>query len=275
MIVVTGATGNVGRPLVAALAAAGEQVVAVSRRPSDVPAGVRHRVADLAEPESLRPVVDAADAVFLLVSGEDLRPYDILDVAKTGGVRRIVLLSSQGAVTRPDISSYAAPRAFEKAVQESGLEWTILRPGGFDTNAFLWVEPIRSQRAVAAPFPETGLPFVDPADIAEVAAVVLRQENHAGQTYELTGPALVTARERVAAIGDALGEPVRFAEQSPADARAEMVRFMPESVVDGTLRILGQPTAAEQRVSPDIERILGRPPRSFAEWAARNIGAFA
>ncbi|MFK4223850.1 NAD(P)H-binding protein [Streptomyces sp. NPDC019890] len=284
MIVVTGATGNVGRPLVQALAAAGEQVTAVSRRPADVqaqadvltPAGVHHRKADLADPASLTPFLDGADALFLLVAagGETLNPHDIVDVAKAGGVGRIVLLSSQGAGTRPDSPAHAHLRAFEDAVRQSGPDWTVLRPGGFDSNALWWAEPIRSYGSVAAPFADIGLPTVDPADIAEVAAAVLRDGSHAGRTYELTGPAPISPRQQVGAIGDALGTSVRFVEQSREEARSQMVQFMPEPVVDGTLAILGEPSAAEQRVSPDVERILGRAPRTFAEWAARNIAAF-
>ncbi|MDX6432262.1 MAG: hypothetical protein QOE54_4628, partial [Streptosporangiaceae bacterium] len=261
MIVVTGATGNVGRTLVQALTAAGEQVTAVSRRASDVPEGVRHQRADLAEPERLRSVLDGADALFLLIagSGENLNPPDILDVAKAGGVRRVVLLSSQGAGTRPEAYSHSHLRAFEDAVQQSGLDWTVLRPGGFDSNAFLWAEMVRSQRTVAAPFGDVALPFIDPADIAEVAAVALRDGTHAGRTYELTGPAPISPREQAQAIADALETPVRFVEQSRDEARAQLLQFMPEPVVDGTLTILGEPSAAEQRVSPDVEQTLGRP----------------
>ncbi|WP_440070976.1 NAD(P)H-binding protein [Streptosporangium sp. OZ121] len=276
MIVVTGSTGNVGRVLVRALAEAGERVTAVSRRPSDMPEGVTHHRADLADPQSLRPALDGADALFLLVAGagEHLNPRGILDVARAAGVRRVVLQSSQAAGTRPESGSHAPLRALEDAVRRSGLEWTVLRPGGFDSNAFAWAETIRSRRTAAAPFGDVGLPVVDPADIAEVAAVVLRKGEHAGHTYELTGPAPITPRLRARAIGDALGTPVRFVEQSREEAREQMLRFMPEPVVDGTLAILGEPSAAERRVSPDVERILGRAPRAFAEWARRNVGAF-
>lgn len=227
MIVVTGATGNVGRTLVRLLAEAGEPMTAVSRNitESDMPRGVRAVAADLAEPASLRPALDGADAMFLLISGDfvstagDLSGVvgGILSDAKASGVGRIVLLSSQGVVTRPDSSSHGSTgRSIEDAVRRSGMDWTILRPGGFDSNAYAWAE----------------------------------------------------------AIGDALGEPIRFVEQTREEARAQMLAFMPEPVVETTLAIIGEPTPAERRISPDIERVLGRAPRTFAAWAHRNADAF-
>ncbi|MEV8633142.1 NAD(P)H-binding protein [Streptosporangium sp. NPDC051023] len=280
MIVVTGATGNVGRSLVQALAATGEQVTATSRgiSPADVPVGVTHRRANLADAQSLRPVFDGADALFLQNGGADahlLNPQDILDAAKAGGVQRVVLLSSQGVVTRKESPSHGIlMRAIEDAARQSGMDWTILRPGGFNSNTYAWAEPVRAARTVTAPFGDVGLPTVDPADIAEVAAVALREDGHAGQIYELTGPALVTPRQQAEAIGDALGEPVRFVEQTRDQARAQMLRFMPEPVVETTLAILGVPTPAEQRVSPDVERVLGRAPRTYSAWAHRNAAIF-
>ncbi|MEZ0070892.1 NAD(P)H-binding protein [Planotetraspora sp. GP83] len=280
MIVVTGATGNVGRSLVRALAAAGENVTAVSRQVSgaDVPEGVRHRQADLTAPESLRPVFDGADALFLQNGGATahlLSPPDILDAAKAGGIGRVVLLSSQGVATRPQSASHGdVGRSIEDAVRQSGLDWTILRPGGFNSNTYAWAESVRAQRTIAAPFGDVGLPTIDPADIAEVAATTLREDGHAGRIYELTGPALTTPRQQAEALGDALGEPIRFAQLTRDEARAQMLRFMPEPVVETTLAILGEPTPAEQRVSPDVERVLGRAPSTFADWARRNIAAF-
>jgi uncharacterized protein YbjT (DUF2867 family) len=280
MIVVTGATGNVGRELVRVLTAAGERVTATSRNISDgdVPAGVRPVRADLIDADSLRPVLDGADALFLQTGGgsaSQLRPRDIMDAAKAGGVGRVVLLSSQGVATRPESASHGSLGAgIEDAVRESGSDWTILRPGGFHSNAYAWAEPVRRHRTVAAPFGDVGLPTVDPADIAEVAAVALREDGHAGGVYELTGPAPTTPQERAAAIGDALGEPVRFVEQTREEAREQMLAFMPEPVVETTLAILGDPTPAERRVSPDVQRVLGRAPRTFEEWARRNAAAF-
>lgn len=277
MFVVTGATGNVGRTLVSTLAASGAAVTAVSRgqRPVHVPDGVRHHRADLEAPESLRPALAGAEAMYLLVSGAGatLDVPEILRVAAAAGVKRIVVQSSQAAGTRPDAPSHAPLRAIEGLVRGSGLAWTILRPGGFASNAFAWAESIRTRRMVAAPFGDVGLPVIDPDDIAEVAAVALRGA-HDGRTYELTGPALSTPRQRAADLATALGEPIEFVEQRPDRAREEMLRFMPPPVVEGTLAILGTPTAQEQRISPDVAQILGRPPRAFAAWAARNVNAF-
>jgi len=280
MIVVTGATGNVGRSLVRALTEAGERVTAVSRglAPVDLPSGARHARADLFAPRTLRTAFDGAEALFLHDGGKGGQGLDaraVLDVAKGADVQRVVMLSSQGVVTRPESPSHGGVmRAIEEAVRESGLAWTILRPGGFASNAFAWAESVRAERTVAAPFGDVGLPLIDPADIAEVAAVALRKDEHTGHVYELTGPAAVTPRQQAEAIGAALGEAVRFVELTRAEAHARMAAFMPEPVVETTLAVLGEPNAAELRLSPDVDRVLGRPPRPFAEWARRNAAAF-
>jgi uncharacterized protein YbjT (DUF2867 family) len=270
MIVVTGATGNTGRPLVEALLAAGEDVTAVSRGAADFPAGVRHRTADLAEPASLESAFAGADRLYLLTRDQDLDIAPVVEAAKAAGIGRVVLLSSERVVTRPDEQL----SLFEDAVTESGLEWTILRPGGFASNAFLWSAPVREHRTVTAPFGDVGLPVIDPLDIAETAAAALTREGHGGKAYMLTGPALVTPREQTEAIAAAIGEPVAFAEQTRAEAREQLLRFWPEEVVEGSLDVIGSPNEAERAISPDVEKVLGRSPRTFAEWAKRNAEAF-
>ncbi|MET8794998.1 NAD(P)H-binding protein [Nocardia sp. NPDC004568] len=271
MIVVTGATGNVGRPLVEALAAAGEQVTAVSRKKAEVPAGVHFRQADLIIPESIEDTLRGADSLFLLTAADFLAAGDIdavVEVVRRAGVRRVVLLSSQGVGTERH-----SPH-LEHAIRQSGLEWTVLQPGNFDSNALQWAHGVRTRREVTAPFGDIGLPAVDPADIAAVAALALSEPGHEGNTYTLTGPVAITPRQQAATIAHVLGEPVRFTELSRDRAREEMSQYMPAPVVEATLGVLGTPTEAEQRVSPDIERLLGRPPHTFADWAERNIAAF-
>ncbi|MBL1106615.1 NAD(P)H-binding protein [Streptomyces sp. 5-8] len=278
MIVVTGTTGNVGRPLTQALAEAGELVTAVSRHAVAMPDGVRHVTADLAEPTSLTPALDGAKSLFLLLSGDlhapEARPADIIGLAAASGVRRVVLLSSQGVATRPLGPSRVAMRAVEDALRESGLDWAVLRPGGFASNALAWAESVRTQGTVAAPFGDVGVPVIDPADIAEVAADCLLDDRHTGGVYELTGPEVITPRQQAEAIAAALGSPVRFQELTRDEAKAAMTRFVPAELADDTLDIISAPNPAELRISPDVERVLGRAPRPFDGWVARNIAVF-
>ncbi|MBD3003778.1 MULTISPECIES: SDR family oxidoreductase [unclassified Streptomyces] len=278
MIVVTGATGNIGRPLTQALVEAGQQVTAVSRHTAAVPNGGRHVVADLARPASLKSALTGAKALFLLLSGDlhatGASPADIIGEAAASGVRRVVLLSTLGVVTRPFGTTRIAMRALEDMLRESGLEWAILRPGGFASNALWWAESVRAQRVVAAPFGDVGVPIIDPADIAAVAAACLLEDRHTGGVYELTGPEVITPRQQTEAIAAALGSPVRFHELTRDEAKSAMTQNMPAELADDTLDILGSPSPAELRVSPDVQRVLGRAPRPFADWAARNVAAF-
>ncbi|MEU3054789.1 SDR family oxidoreductase [Streptomyces griseus] len=280
MIVVTGATGNIGRTLVPLLAEAGEEVVAVSRQPhpAGLPAGARHARADVGDAASMAPVLKGADAFFLLLGGElngrGERPKALLDAAVAAGVKRVVLLSSQVAATRPEELSHARLRAFEAVVRTAGPDFTVLRPGGFASNAFAWAESVRTRRTVSAPFGDVALPVIDPADIAAVAAAALSEDGHAGRTYELTGPEAISPRRQAAAISEALGEEVAFVELSREEAHDHLARFMPEEVIGGTLDVLGLPLPAEQAVGPDVESVLHRPARPFGEWVARNLPAF-
>lgn len=267
MIVVTGATGNVGRPLVQALTAAGEQVTAVSRQITES----NSVQADLTNPETLRPALDGAKAIFLLTAADFLANgnlENVLEVVRTAGVPRVVLLSSQG------VGTGRHPKNLEDAVTESDLDWTILRPGNFASNAFQWAESIRTQRTMAAPYADVALPAVDPQDIAEVAATVLRDPNHAGAVYTLTGPAPISPRRQAEVIEAAVGEPIQFVELSRDDARSRMLTYMPPPVAEATLDVLGTPSAAEQEVNPDVEKVLHKPARTFADWVDRNVTAF-
>ncbi|GAB2505464.1 NAD(P)H-binding protein [Nocardiopsis aegyptia] len=280
MIVVTGATGNIGRHLVTTLADAGEQVRAIARRPPDtgVPEGVEYRTADLSRPADLPSAVEGADALFLLLgpelSASGAAAASVTDHARAAGVARIVAVSSLAAATRPDAPSHAGMRALEDAVRGSGPGWTLLRPGGFFSNAFSFAETVRERRTVLAPFGDVALPAVDPADIAGVAAAALRDPRHEGRTYVLTGPEPVSPRQQAAAIGAVLGTGIDFVELTRDQAREHLLAAMPASVADGTLDILGAPSEEEVLVSPDVDKVLGRAPRTFADWAARNAAAF-
>lgn len=280
MIVVTGATGNVGRPLVAALAATGHAVTAVSRGAtaplSGQEGGVLGARADVTDLASIAPTLVGAKSLCLIVpgAGDGVDGPGLMAAAEAAGVRRVVLVSSQAVGTRPGSISYGPLAALEDAVRASGLEWTVLRAGGLASNALAWAPSITAQRTVFTPYADVALPVVDPLDVSGVAAAALSEDGHAGRTYVLTGPEPTTPRERVASIAAALGEPVDLVELSHAQARQQMLEFMPEPIADGTLEILGRPTPQERLVSDDVAEVLGRRGSTFADWAARNAVAF-
>jgi len=201
MIVITGATGNVGRPLTASLVSAGHEVTAVARGTSaSLPGGpgivpVAADLTDSAAVPSLAAAMAGAEALFLLVpgSGADMDAAALLETAATARVRRVVLLSSQTVGSRPGAAAYAPLAAIEAAVTRSGLEWTILRAGGLATNAFAWAPSVRARQTVFAPYGDVALPAIDPLDIAEVAAEALTRDGHLGQTYVLAGQETTTA----------------------------------------------------------------------------------
>ncbi|WP_245649750.1 NAD(P)H-binding protein [Nocardia shimofusensis] len=229
----------------------GGQPFALARASGTLPEGVRHAPVDLTNAAEPAPVLQGASTLFLLIGpgafGADVPA--ILAAARAEGVTRVVLLSSQGVATRPDSASHGQfGKAVEVAVQESGLAWTLLRPGGFQSNALWWAEQVRSERAVSAPFGDVGVPFVDPEDIAAVAAAALRRDCHTGRTYVLTGPAPEPPRERARILGEALGEPVRFVEQTPEQAREAMLTQMPADAADTTEH--PSPTRCPRRVLP-------------------------
>lgn len=288
MIAVVGATGTIGRALVPALIAEGEQVIAVSRgvTPARLPVGAVHRRADLGDPQALAAALGGAETLFLMIAGEQLfsgvDPCLVIGAAESVGVRRVVLLSSQAVGTRPGSEHHRRMADFEDVVRESGLDWVVLRPGGFSSNALAWADSVRNERTIAAPFGDVGVRLVDPVDVAEVAARVLGEPRHRSITYVLNGPERVTPRQQAAAIGQAVGSPVRFVELTREQARADVAGLMPElrpeispaTVADSVLAMLGAPTAEELAASPDIHHVLGRRPNTFAHWAHRNAAAF-
>jgi uncharacterized protein YbjT (DUF2867 family) len=206
-------------------------------------------------------------------------PEGIVARAREAGVNAVVLLSSQGAGTRPD--AYRHARSFEDALTASGLAWTIVRPSGFASNTRMWASAIRERRAVFAPFGDVALPVIHPADIVETLVTILLSyrapdatSKHMGRTYELTGPESVSPRQQTSAIAKALGMEIEFIELTPDAARANLLRVMPEDVTDATLAVLGSPTVEESTPTHDVSEVLGRPSATFADWAAENRQAF-
>jgi uncharacterized protein YbjT (DUF2867 family) len=257
MILVTGATGNVGRAVVEALH--GEDVRGVSRAD-----GV-----DLNDPATV-PFGGVTAAFFMSGYAPGL-----FAAAREHGVERAVLLSGSSAENGDRanaVSRYMMDS--EDALKASGLQWTILRPHAFFSNALRWLPQLRDGDVIRESFPEAVSSAIDPADIGAVAAAALTNARHAGRTYRLTGPQPLTIADRVRILGEALHRPLTLDPYSDEEAREDMSKTMPPEYVDAFMAFYVEGTLDESEVLPTVEQILGRPPRSFAEWAAEHAGDF-
>ena len=214
MIVVTGATGNVGAALVSTLARAGQGVRALVRESGrPVPDGVEPVMGDLNEPESLRPGLLGAHAVFLLSGYRDMA--GLLAEVRTAGVERVVLLSGGGAAaTNLDNAISRYQLASEAAVRASGVDWTIVRPYAFMSNALRWLPQLREGDVVRAPFADVANAVIDPYDIAAVAAVALTSGEHAGRIYRVSGPQSLRPADQLQILAEQLGRDLRLEPMS-------------------------------------------------------------
>ncbi|KAA2258093.1 NAD(P)H-binding protein [Solihabitans fulvus] len=280
VILVTGATGKVGREVVSGLLDTGATVRALVRDPASagLPAGVEVVRGDLSAPDTVAAALDGVGAVFLLwpfLTAEHAPP--VIDaIARQAG--RIVYLSSIGV--RDDLEEQTdAINTFhagvERLIEKSTLAWTFVRPGGFASNVLGWAAGIRAEGVVRAPFGDMARPLIHERDIAAVAVRALTEDGHGSAKYQLTGPALVTQTEQVAAIGAAIDRPVRFEEQSREDARAGMVQAWGDAtVVDQVLDAWASLSANPEPITDTVERVLGRPALTFADWAVDHAEDF-
>ncbi|MEU9502205.1 NAD(P)H-binding protein [Streptomyces sp. NPDC048196] len=286
MIVVTGATGNIGRSLVDRLLADGAAVRALTRDPAraQLPAGAEVVRADLTgSAADFGPLLDGADALFLnLAAGGDRAALALVEAAAKAGVRRIVLNSSMAVTDTPaDETNFIARMhaTLERAVRDSGLEWTFVRGGNYATNALAWGPAIRDSGVVRDAHPGAqGVP-VHEADLADVAAVALldRTGTHAGQAYLVTGPEPLTVADQVAEIGRAIGRETRV-EQITEEAAAEAMSgpHLPKEAALELVRMFGSTVDAPAfPISDTVERVTGHPARTFAQWARDHAEDFS
>jgi uncharacterized protein YbjT (DUF2867 family) len=274
--VVTGASGNVGGELVRLLAARGEPVRGVVRDPAraGLPAGAEAVAGDLDMPESLGSALAGARGVFLLGGWSDM-PGLVQEIARAGA-ERIVLLTSRCVIGgRPDNAITRTWLDAEAAVTASGLDWTILRPSGFQSNALRWRPQLEQGDVVRAPWPDVPIAAIDPADIAAVAAAALTEDGHAGHAHELSGPEALIPAVQVTELGVALGRPLRYEPQDDEEARAALLEAMPEPFVDAQFRFFSAGEYDDAPVVDGVERLTGRPPGRSADWAKAHTDAFA
>ncbi|GII56861.1 NmrA family transcriptional regulator [Planotetraspora thailandica] len=277
MILVTGATGRIGRELVRELDARNAEFRILVRDPTrtaGLPACAERVIGDLDEPATLTPAFDGIDRLFLLTPGIGIdQAANAITAARTAGVRHIVLLSSIWAFGDPVPAMGRWHHQREQLLRMSGIPATILRPGGFTTNALEWVPTIHKEGFVLdAIGPGRSAP-IDPADIAAVAGLVLTEDGHDGQTYTLTGDEALTIAEQVEIIADTVGRDIEVrAAVSPEEiVRSRYPNGAPKPLADAILEAAAIMRADTVGVRTDaVQRLLGRRPHTFADWCARN-----
>lgn len=276
MILVTGATGNIGRELVDVLAAGGEPVRALIRRQDArdaLPPGVEGFVGDLNRPDTLSAALEGVRGVHLLAGYDGMETF--LADMRRAGVERVVLQSGSSAPVG-DMSNAVARYHIlaEQAVRDSGLPWTFLQPNSFMSNTLDWAPQLHAGDVVRAPFADVPVATIDPHDVAAVSATALTSPDHEGRAYRLSGPELLRPADRVAIVADVLGRELRFEAQSNDEARSEMSETMPPEYVDAFMRFWVDGDIDESQVLPTVEEVTGRPPGTFEDWVSSHAEAF-
>ncbi|MFG1815826.1 NAD(P)H-binding protein [Kribbella sp. NPDC049174] len=267
-VLVTGATGRVGRHVVAGLRAAGATVRALVRTPdlAGLPTDVELIQGDIYDPAAVRRAAADVDTAFLLwpsFSAEGAAPI-VAELPK-----RVVYLSSLNA------SSGGVWGDVEELLRQAGKDWTFLRPGGFAVNAQGWTEEFRTGDVVRLPYPQAGRSLIHERDIAAVAVLTLLNDRHIGQTYDLTGPEVLTQAEQVHTIARAVGKPMRVEDLSPAEARQAMLDLgadpvLAESSVTYWASLVDNP----EPVTTTVPELTGHPALTFADWATEHANEF-
>ncbi|MEU9713035.1 NAD(P)H-binding protein [Streptomyces sp. NPDC047967] len=279
MILVTGATGAVGREVAVLLAAAGP-VRILARRPERLTVrgeGVEVVEGGYGDGPALDRALRGVDAVFL-VTNSPTEPDDerVARAAEAAGVRHLVKLSMM-AVEEPGADDFITrrQRQNEQAIRESGVPWTFVRPRTFMSNTLSWAPGIRSAGVVRALYGDAPVACVDPRDVAAVAVAVLTGTGHEGRAYAVSGPEAITAREQTAQLSRVLGRPLRFEELGLDAARTALLAKYPRPVAEAFLESAErQRTGAKAAVVPTVQELTGRQARSYRTWSADHAGAF-
>jgi len=278
VILVTGATGHIGRELVPQLVKTGQPVRVLVRDEGKVAhfdRCVERAVGNLNNPETLLAAIQGVER-FFLVTFETQQDVNVLRVAKQAGVRHIVKLSTLEATQHViQVGKWHYER--EELIRASGLGWTFLRPGMFMSNSIdWWADSIKEQGAVYFPGGKGKVAPVDPADVAAVAVVTLTQAGHHGQAYELTGSELLSMGEMVEIIGRVLGKPLHYTNIPPMAAKLWMLKSgMDKTLVNALMEMLAALRKNQGAiVTGTVEQVVGRPPRTFEAWCHEHIAAF-
>ena len=279
-ILVTGATGNIGRQVVNQLLSTDCQVRSLTRNPDrvgvDLPRQVKVVRGDFTDLNSLDSCFDGIDAVFLVwtVPG-NTAPEVINRIARRA--QRIVLLTSPHKTPHPFFQQpnpvQVLHATLERLIEESGLQWTFLRPGMFAANALGWWAPqIRVGDIICWPYAESPTAPIHEQDIAAVAVHALLESLHDRAEYVLTGPESLTQSAQVMTIGEVIGRTLRYEEMSPEEALRDLPfpATASKMLLDAWAAALGQPAY----VTSTVREITGKPARSFRDWVLDNAQQF-
>lgn len=269
-ILVTGATGKVGRPLVEQLLEAGHPVRALTRNPdkANLPANAEVIAGDLTRPETLAAALQGIDSLHLINFGGD-------DYAPLQAGPEIIALAEQAGVQRVTVLRGGERTSVEEAVEASSLAWTFLEPVEFMSGALDYAASIRTEGMVRQPFADRKTAAVHDADIASVAAAILTSDGHGGKSYTISGPEVLSPRRMVSTISATLGREIPFIELTTEEAVSEwQAAGMPQEVIDFMLWVYGDTPEVGYTVVPTVEQITGRPARTFRQWVAEHVDQF-
>lgn len=277
MILISGATGNVGKELVQQLLDKGERIrvlIRDERKVAHLGNQVERAVGDLDQPETLAAAMQDIDRLFFVTPVTE-QVVNLLEAAKQAGVRHVVKLSTIEADRSLGPGKWH--RQQEELVKSMGFTWTFLRPTMMMVNTIeWWSATIRSQNAVYFPGGNGKVPPVDPRDVAAVACTVLTCPGHEAQIYEVTGPEALTIREMVQVMAKILGEPLRYVNVPAFLAAISLRRFgMSRELVKALMETLGALRRNEYAyVTEAVERVGRVKPRTFEAWGREHINAF-
>ena len=267
-VLVTGATGRVGRHVVAGLRAAGVTVRALVRTPdlAGLPPDVELVRGDLYDEDAVRRAAADVDAAFLLWPSFDASGAQ----AVVGELpRRVVYLSSLNA------SDGGVWGEVEQLLRDAGKDWTFVRPGGFAVNAQAWAPEFRTSDVIRLPYPEAGRSLIHERDIAAVAVLTLLDDHHIGQTYELTGPEVLTQAEQVETIARAVGKTMRIEGLTGDEARQAMLdQGAPAAIANSAVTYWSTLVDNPEPVTTTVTQLTGRPALTFATWAREHADEF-